>query len=147
MDNHTTDVYSAARSGNKQQVLQFLNLGIDIESKNSQRHSILMIAAYNGHYDLAEMLIQKKADVNSVDAKGNSILMGIVFKGYGPLFDLFANSGANLEYINPNGQSALDLAIMFGKRDLIFKINQRLKTKRSNSRLEQAKTWIQYIRS
>lgn len=146
MNHQVSDIHLAARNGNHEQILEYLQSGGDIESKNSHGHSLLMIAAYNGHYDLSEFLITKGADVNSLDVKGNSILMGVVFKGHASVFDLLVSAGADLSYINPKKQTALDMAIMFGKRDLIFKINQRLKTNRTAGRLEQAKAWINYLK-
>lgn len=147
MEIQNSEIYTAARNGEIKQVLDFLNSGFDIQQKNENGHSVLMIAAYNGHYDLSEMLIQKGADIDSVDGKGNSIIMGVVFKGHNSIFDLLVRHGANLEHSNLKEQTALDLAIMFGKRDLIFKINQQLKTNRSNGRIEQVKTWINYVKS
>ena len=147
LQNQNYDIYSAARNGDTEKVLDFVNLGFDIDEKNKNGHSVLMISAYAGHYDLCKILIEKGADINSVDSKGNSIIMGVVFKGYNSVFDLFVTHGVNLEYINPNGQTCLDLAVMFGRRELIFKINQQLKTNRSNGRLEQVKAWVNYVKS
>lgn len=135
----------AARRGQVERVEQILKSGFDINLKNDKGHSILMLAAYNGHYDLVQFLIEQGADVNSVDHSGSSILMGVIFKGHTPIFDLLVKAGADLEIQNQKKQTALDYAIMFGKRDLIFKINQALNSNRSAGRLEQVKTWINYI--
>ena len=146
MQNQIYDIFSAARGGDTEKVLEFLSLGFDIGHKNTNGHSVLMISAYAGHYDLSKTLIEKGADINSVDAKGNSIIMGVIFKGHNSVFDLLVSHGVNLEYINPTGQTALDLAVMFGRRDFIFKINRQLKTNRSNGRLEQVKAWVNYVK-
>lgn len=135
----------AARSGQVDLVEQILKSGYDINSKNEKGHSLLMLAAYNGHYNLVQFLIAQGADVNSVDHSGSSILMGVVFKGHSQIFDLLVKAGADLELQNQKKQTALDYAIMFGKRDLIFKINQALNTNRPSGRIEQVKAWINYI--
>jgi uncharacterized protein len=105
-----------------------------------------MLAAYNGHFNLVSYLISKGANVNSTDNSGNTILMGVVFKGHSQVFDLLLRSGADLEIKNQKNQSALDYAIMFGKRDLIYKINKVLNSNRPAGRIERIKTWINYIR-
>lgn len=143
--NHQNEIDLAARSGQVDRINQFLNSGYDINSKNEKGHSLLMLAAYNGHYNLAQILIDRGADVNSIDHSGNSVLMGVVFKGNGQLFNLLLNSGADLEIQNHKKQTALDYAIMFGRRDLIFKINKALNSDRSAGRIEQVKTWVNFL--
>ena len=139
------DILSAARMGDINKLKELVSTGLDINQKNERGHSALMIAAYNAHYSAAEFLIQQGADVNSVDESGNSILMGVVFKGHAPLFELLIKHGALLDVLNKKNQSALDLAVMFGRRNLIFRINQLQNTDRSASKLEQIKTWAQQI--
>ncbi len=143
--NQQNEIDLAARSGQVGRVEEILKTGYNINSKNEKGHSILMLAAYNGHYNLVQFLISQGADINSMDYSGSSILMGVVFKGHNQIFDLLVKAGANLELQNQKKQTALDYAIMFGKRDLIFKINQTLNTNRSAGRIEQMKTWINYI--
>lgn len=140
------EVFQAARQGDLEKINFALNRGFDIQKRNEKGHSVLMLAAYNGHYNLAEALISRGADVNSVDDTGNSILMGVVFKGHNRIFDLLVTSGADLEFQNSKGQSALDFAVMFGRRDLILRINKALKLNRSSDRMEQVKTWVKQIR-
>lgn len=93
-----------------------------INRKNHKGHSALMLAAYNGHYEVAEWLISQGADVNSIDESGNSILMGVAFKGHLPVLNLLLRSGADPDYTNGKGQSALDFAQMFGRSDVVKKI-------------------------
>jgi len=137
------DIFSAARIGNFDMIKKILDHGgLDINTKNENGHSVLMLAAYNGHEEIVRQLIDQGADVNSVDNSGNSILMGVIFKGHSHIFDLLIQSGAQLDYVNPKKQSALDLAVMFGRRNLIFRINQLQNSNRSDSKIEQIKTWV-----
>ncbi|MCE3009228.1 MAG: ankyrin repeat domain-containing protein [Proteobacteria bacterium] len=139
------DIFEAARQGQKALLNECLKSGTEINMKNEKGHSALMLAAYNGHYDATEFLIQSGADVNSVDLDGNSVLMGVVFKGHTSIFELLVKAGANLDHTNPKKQSALDLAVMFGRRNLIFRINQLQNSNRSAGRMEQVKTWAKQI--
>ena len=137
------DLFTAARSGQLEEIKNLLASGADINQKNEKGYSPLMLACYNGQYNAAQFLIQSGADVNSVDENTNSILMGVVFKGHSVIFDLLAKSGADLDYQNSKKQTAMDLAVMFGRRDLIFKINQLQDSNRSAGKIEQIKTWVQ----
>lgn len=139
------DLFTAARSGDLKALNELILAGHSLNEKNQLGHSPLMIAAYNGHYGAVDLLIKHGADVNSTDNSGNSIIMGVVFKGHSPIFDLLIKSGASLENLNNKKQSALDLAVMFGKRNLIFKINKLLNTNRSEGPVEQIKTWAKQI--
>ena len=139
------DLFAAAREGHLNQVMSILKQGFDIEMKNDKGHSALMIAAYNNQVGVVEYLITQGADVNSVDLSGNSILMGVVFKGHIHIFDLLVQAGARLDYTNNKKQSTLNIAVMFGRRDLIFRINKLQNLNRSTGKVEQIKTWVKQI--
>lgn len=141
------DLFDLARKGQVELLKNKFQSKCDINQKNEKGHSALMIAAYNGHFDASKYLISVGADVNSVDQSTNSILMGVVFKGHSQIFDLLIQAGANLDYENNKEQTALDYAIMFGHRELISKINRIQNSNRQFERLDQVKTWINYIKN
>ncbi|MFN7903973.1 MAG: ankyrin repeat domain-containing protein [Pseudobdellovibrionaceae bacterium] len=139
------DIFSAAREGNTKLIQELYESGIAVNGKNEKGHSPLMLASYNGHYDATKLLLNLGADVNSVDESSNSILMGVIFKGHTPIFDLLVQAGVDLDHQNKKSQTAMDLAVMFGRRNLIFRINQLQNSSRSTGKLEQIKTWAQKI--
>lgn len=104
-----------------------------------------MLASYNGHYEATKLLIELGGDVDSVDESLNSILMGVVFKGHSQIFELLAEAGADLDQQNKRNQSAMDLAVMFGRRNLIFRINQLKNSNRSDGKMEQVRTWAKKL--
>lgn len=140
-----TKLFAAARTGNLADITEILDSGVNLESKTSKGYTTLMLAAYNGHYQLTQELISRGADVNSLDQSGNSILMGVVFKGYNSIFNLLISSKANFDYQNPKNETALDYAIMFGRRDLITQLNRLMNTTRTDGKIEQIKTWARHI--
>lgn len=137
------DIFSAARAGDVQSLKRILGSGVEINSKNENGHSALMLAAYNGHFDATQFLLEQGADVNSIDQSSNSILMGVIFKGHAAIFELLVQAGADLDYENRKKQTAIDLAVMFGRRELLFRMNQLQNSNRSSGRMEQLKTWVQ----
>jgi ankyrin repeat protein len=146
------DLFDLARKGQvellKNKILENkIQSKCDINQKNEKGHSALMLTAYNGHFEATKYLISAGADVNSVDQSTNSILMGVVFKGHSQIFDILIQAGANLDYENNKEQTALDYAIMFGRRELITKINQIQNSNRQFDRVDQVKTWFNYIKN
>ena len=75
-----------------------------------------MLAAYNGHVDLTQGLIDRGADVNRVNDRGQSPLAGVVFKGYDEIARLLASSGADSRLGTP---TAIQTARMFNKVQLL----------------------------
>lgn len=140
-----TELFAAARAGNSNYITEILDSGVNLESKTSKGYTALMLAAYNGHYQLTQELVTRGANVNSVDQSGNSILMGVVFKGHSSIFNLLISSSANFDYQNPKKETALDYAIMFGRRDLITKLNRLMNTARTDNKIEQIKTWARHV--
>lgn len=136
-------LFDLARNGDIQGLVSLMDKILDIDQKNSKGHSLLMLAAYNGHFELSRVLIENGADVNSVDESGNSILMGVAFKGHAMIVNLLLQNGANANYKNSKGQSALQFAEMFARRDVakILATN----TGKQNMILNSIKSWTSFI--
>lgn len=65
----------AARSEKPDGVYKLVEEGADINSKDSNRWTILMLAAYQNDTELVEYLISKGADVNAHNSYGKTALM------------------------------------------------------------------------
>lgn len=122
-------LYDYARQGKTEDLLFYLDTLEDVNQKNTKGHSLLMLAAYNGHLELTKALIEKGADVNSQDLLGSTILMGIAFKGYLEIFKTLVYAGADININNSSNQSALDYALMFGRSDIASFISEIKKEK------------------
>ena len=72
----------AAELGNRALVGLFLEGKVDIESRNEQGWTALMLAAFNGHDAIETLLIQQGADVFSSDSGGNTALHWAAFSGH-----------------------------------------------------------------
>lgn len=120
--NLSEDIFALARSGNPHNLYKFLNSGmeININQKNHQGYSPLMISVYNGNFETSEFLLGKGADPNSSDHSGNTILMGAAFKGDVELIKLLISRGAQKEIKNLDGLTAEQWASAFGRHNALL---------------------------
>ncbi len=71
----------AAEAGNGQAVALFLEGQFNIETRNEDGWTPLMLAAYNGRDVVMYLLIQHGASINAVDYRGNTALHWAAFSG------------------------------------------------------------------
>ncbi|WP_167884446.1 ankyrin repeat domain-containing protein [Leptospira ilyithenensis] len=156
-DKRQAEIFDAARKGD---LIGFLSLQVtqeELEAKNDKGYTALMLSAYNGREDLTNILLGYGANPNSVDHSGNSILMGVSFKGNLQLAKILIQSGADLHYASPKGQTAVQMAVLFGRTDLVEYFESlthsdsqegEMNLKRSSSFrsfFRFAKAWAQYL--
>ncbi len=120
-------IFSLARSGDLQSLRNLDLSGARIHTRNEKGYSALMLAAYNGNFEVAQFLLTHGADPNSADPSGSTVLMGAAFKGELLIVRLLIESGAEADARNSKNQSALDFAKMFGRAEvaLFLKKHQR----------------------
>lgn len=81
-----------------------------------QGNTLLMLAAYAGHAEVTQLLIDKGADVNRPNDMGQSPLAGAVFKGYDEVVRALVAAGANPRNGMP---TAIQTARMFNRPDYL----------------------------
>jgi len=96
---------------NVKQILQNKNFDIDI--KNNNGWTGLIIACFNCHFDLAVFFISKGADVNAVNNNGTSVFMYAktsLLSNFNKtnMLDLLLNKGAQINHLDIFGKSVLD---------------------------------------
>lgn len=121
------NLFDLARAGDLNGIRYLLELGFEINEKNSKGYSALMLAAYHANFKLCAYLIEQGADVNSIDESSNSILMGVAYKGHLEIAKLLIDHGAELRYRNNKGQSALDYAQLYGHEEMVRLLKRELR--------------------
>ncbi|KYG69580.1 hypothetical protein AZI87_10435 [Bdellovibrio bacteriovorus] len=117
-------VFDYVRQGQIQNVLLYLAKHGDPDLVNHKGHSLLMLAAYNGHLSLVHLLLRYGANPNSRDHGGSTILMGVAFKGHNKIAQVLINAGADIHAKNNNGQTALMYAEAFGRKDMALMLTE-----------------------
>ncbi|WP_163021404.1 ankyrin repeat domain-containing protein, partial [Pseudomonas viridiflava] len=73
--------FDASREGNNPMLDTFIEAHYDLNVRDEQGYTGLILAAYHGHEDSVVRLIDAGADPCAKDKRGNTALMGAIFKG------------------------------------------------------------------
>lgn len=115
-----TDMIIEAVKNNKQEtVRKLLTEGVDVESRDEQNRTLLMIATYQHNIAMAELLVMAKASVNAQDNIRNSPFLYAGAAGYLDLVKLYLNHGADFTVFNRYGGSALIPAAEKGHTEVV----------------------------
>jgi hypothetical protein len=91
----------------------------NIEYKDANGETALMLAAKSGRMELAGRLLKKGAAVNAVSAAGDTALHLAAESGHVEVSSLFLDKGAQVNAVNYAGSTALILAAVSGRDDVV----------------------------
>ena len=108
------DFFSCCAHGKFEKIKQIVqNKTFNIDTKNNNGWTGLIIACFNSHVELAVYLISKGANVNAVNGKGTSVFMYAKtpvlqnFKGLN-ILNLLISNGAKINHLDKFNKSVLD---------------------------------------
>jgi outer membrane protein OmpA-like peptidoglycan-associated protein len=101
---------NAVKNNDITKVESLLDQGVSPNLKTEDGKTILMLATYLGHADIAKLLIEKGAEVNAKDNDGKTALMYAAEPGHVDMARLLLNNGAELKATDNNGETALQIA-------------------------------------
>lgn len=104
------ELFEAARDGQTERVLAYVDAGVPIDLTDHQGNTLLILAAYHGHAALVSGLAERGADVDAINDREQVAIAGALFKGYDDVVEVLARSGADLDRGKP---TARDAAAMF----------------------------------
>ena len=109
--------------GDVEAVRRALEAGTDVDVRNAQGQSALMLAAHRGDLALVELLLARRADPDQRAKYGLSALMLAVVGGHEAVARALARAGADLRIVGSGapgfaGKSAADLAAERGLQEL-----------------------------
>ena len=117
-DNVEDPLFELARNGDAAGLAQSVDSGVSVDLSNESGDTLLMLSAYHGHADAVRVLIERGADPNLANGSGQTPLGGVVFKGNEEVLNALLAAGADPAVGQP---SAIDIAEMFGRTDLVEK--------------------------
>ncbi|WP_242443362.1 ankyrin repeat domain-containing protein [Sphingobium sp. LB126] len=110
-------LFDAAAMGRTDMVAPLLAAGADIDAYDERGFTPLILAAYDGHLDTVNALLDHKANACKPDvSQGNTAQMGVAFKGEDQIAARLLQAGCDVNARNRQGQTALMMASMFDRK-------------------------------
>lgn len=104
------ELFDAARAGQTQRVLAYVDAGVPVDLTDHNGNTLLMLAAYHGHAELVDGLAERGARVDTANDRDQVALAGALFKGYDDVIAVLVRRGASLDVGTPTPR---DAAAMF----------------------------------
>ncbi|XP_060820915.1 ankyrin-3-like isoform X2 [Bombus pascuorum] len=106
----TTAFLRAARSGNLEKVIEFLDTDLDINTANSNGLNALHLASKDGHVEIVTELLKRGAKVDAATKKGNTALHIASLAGQVEIVNILIQYGAAVNIQSQNGFTPLYMA-------------------------------------
>jgi len=97
----------AAGKNDLTQVQNLLEQGTDVNAKDDNGVTALMMASVMGHVEVVKRLLDKGADVSAKDNDGVTALTGTSFEGHFDVAKLLVEKGADVNIKSKDGDTAL----------------------------------------
>ena len=122
------DFFSYVKDGNRKIIKEMINNGTDINLKDKDGWTALMIATDNNDSKTVDLLVELGSDINLQNDDGQTALMLATFSGYEEIGKYLILHGADLYLTDNWNQNALDIAKekWEGKKDNYFLSNEYL---------------------
>lgn len=107
------DIFEASERGYLDRVSSIIdkNLGLVNTKRPEDEYTPLMLAALNGHEDVAKFLIDKGADVNALSLNQHTPLTFAAIYGHMNICKLLVDKGADINAKDRNGSTPLTVAV------------------------------------
>ncbi len=106
--------FKAAEKGAVKTIKEMIEVGFDLNKKDKDGWTALMLASLNNHRVTATALIKAGAEINVADRLGMTALMAASVAGNKPLVELMVKSGAHIEQEDTVGETAEYMAEQAG---------------------------------
>lgn len=115
---------SAAYKGDVVALDAALNAGAEINAHGSTKWggSALHLAALQGKYEAARLLLDRGADVNLRDRTGETPLSNALIREHYKLATLLLDRGASTDVVGPSGRTPLSLVAKSRNKELIARV-------------------------
>jgi uncharacterized protein len=118
------ELFEAVKSGDAGSVQRILAAGADVNSRDGEGATLLMVAAYSGNLPTVKALIEAGADANASDERGWTPLMKAAYnaeldQGFADVAQALIDAGANIESPISYGIRPLMLAAGYGETAVV----------------------------
>jgi hypothetical protein len=92
---------------------------ITIDARDSDNRTPLYLAAWMGHFEIAQLLLDHKADPNATNSRDQTLLIVAAIGGHLQVAELLLKHRAKINGTNKQGTTALNNAAYFGHYDVV----------------------------
>ena len=117
-------IIKAAEKGNLEAVETFIKNGVNVEIKNSNGRTALMLASRGGHTEVVKLLLDAGADIEAKGKDGMTALILASCHGYPEIVKLLLERGANVKIRNIFGYTSLRSASINGHAEVADLLEQ-----------------------
>jgi TIR domain-containing protein/ankyrin repeat protein len=117
--NENNELLSAASSGDIATAARLLGQGADVDTKNNQGDTPLMLATKSGKIDTARLLIEKGANIEAKNNVGETALVAACTAGNADIAQLLVEKGAATDARDDSGATPLMYAGLGGNVAII----------------------------
>ena len=119
-----TELINAVKAGEISAVQRMLAAGADVNSRDGDGATLLMLAAQEGDLPMVKALLDGGADVNACDERGWAALAKAVYntemkRGFAEVVTALIDAGANTEAAIGYGVRPLMLAAGYGETEVV----------------------------
>jgi len=107
------------KAGNREHVELFIKAEMDINSRDKDGSTALMVASERGDIEMAQFLMQNGADVSAKNIDGYTALMYVAYKGNLEIAELLIKNKADVNARDKDGWTALRYASIQGRNDMV----------------------------
>ncbi|CDK30214.1 ankyrin repeat domain-containing protein [Candidatus Babela massiliensis] len=93
--------------------------GADVDTKNNEDNTALMLASIYGYKEIVEILIKAGADVNTKNYYGYTALIESSSNGHKEIVEMLIKAGTNVDAKNNDGYTALMWASKNGYKEIV----------------------------
>jgi ankyrin repeat protein len=108
-------LFTAARTNDVKLVQALIDNRADIDQQDEKGYTPLILATYNGSYEVAELLLKHHAATEKKDRSGRTALMGAAYKGDEREITLLLDNGADINATDSKGLTSMMYAVMFAR--------------------------------
>jgi ankyrin repeat protein len=110
---------NASENGHRKVVQALLKMGVDVNAKNKDGWTALMVASFNGHLEVMQALLAKGADINAKRNYGGTALITAIAFGRLDVVQALLAKGADVNAKENYGETALMRASQKGYLDVV----------------------------
>jgi len=112
-------IMDAAKAGNTSKVEQILSFGADVDSRDEENDTPLIVASRFGHEETVRVLLGKGADAGATNNSRADSVSAAAEGGYAKVLRLLVDAGTAVDARNVDGFTPLALASVRGHLDAV----------------------------